>query len=145
MCLNRTLPDYTMNAGEARTLTIPVYNSADKQIDMTDMAARFAISDPINQDSEPFVVKTCSIVASDQYDYTVLSVELDAADTINMCGQYVYQITIKDVDGRPGVLKGILTIAANYDKGTSSGGSGSGSGSGSGGTSAYVAGETLVL
>ncbi|MGM9608349.1 MAG: hypothetical protein ACI3XJ_12675 [Oscillospiraceae bacterium] len=116
MCLNRALPDYDMNAGEARTLTIPIYNSADKQIDMTDMAARFAISDPINQDSEPFVIKACSIVTSADSDCAVLRVELDAADTINMCGQYIYQVTIKDADGRQGVIKGVLTIAANYDK-----------------------------
>ena len=116
MCLNRTLPDYTMNAGEARTLTIPIYNSADKQIDMTDMAARFAISDPINQDSEPFVIKTCSIVASADSDYAVLRVDLAATDTVNMCGQYIYQVTVQDTDGRFGVLKGVVTIAANYDK-----------------------------
>lgn len=105
-----------MSAGEARTLTIPIYNDADKQIDMTDMTARFAISDPINQDSEPFVVKTCSVVTPADSDYAVLSVVLDPADTVNMCGQYIYQVTVKDSDGRPGVLKGAITIAANHDK-----------------------------
>lgn len=116
MCLNRSLPDYSMNAGEAKKFTIPIYNYADQQIDMTDMTARFAISDPINQDSEPFVIKDCSVMLPDDSDYAVLSVELNSTDTIDLYGQYIYQVTIKDADGRPGILKGVLTIAANYDR-----------------------------
>lgn len=105
-----------MTAGEAKELTIPIYNCAEHQIDMTGMTARLAVSDPINQDSEPFVIKSCPIVQPDGSDCAVLSVRLNAEDTVNLCGQYIYQITIKDVEGWPGVLKGVLTITGNYDR-----------------------------
>lgn len=116
MCLAHTLPDYAMNAGEAKKLSIPIYNSANHQIDMTGMAARFAISDPINQDSEPFVIQDCTVVLPDGASCAILSVELAPEDTVNLCGQYIYQVTVKNAEGRPGILKGVLTIAANYDK-----------------------------
>lgn len=116
-----SLPKYTMCAGEAKKLTIPIYNCAGNQIDMTGMTARFAISDLINQDSEPFVIKDCAVTVPEGSDYAVLHTELNAEDTVYMCGQYVYQVTVKDSDGRPGVLKGVLMITANYDKAAISG------------------------
>lgn len=111
-----SLPRYAMTAGESKELTIPIYNCAGRQIDMTDMTARFAISDLINQDSEPFVIKSCAIVVPAGEDCAVLTVELNTVDTVNLHGQYIYQVTVKNQDGLLGVMKGILTIAANYDR-----------------------------
>ena len=112
-----TLQPYKMVAGERRTITVPVYNSAGNQIDMAGMTARLAISDMINLDSLPFVTKACAVQAQDGSDYSVLKVSLDPEDTLELCGQYIYQITITGDDSGPGVLRGLITIHANYDKG----------------------------
>ncbi len=112
-----SLPPYTINAGEAKDLTFPIYNRSKRQIDMTGMTARFAIADPVNQDSAPLLIKPCSVSQQVGSDYGSLQVKLDASDTVDLCGQYIYQITIKSDEDGPGILKGLLTVFANYDKG----------------------------
>ena len=47
----------------------------------------------------------------------VLGVTLDPLDTVDLCGKYIYQITIKDINGNIEIPKqGILFITNNINK-----------------------------
>lgn len=47
----------------------------------------------------------------------VLAVTLDPLDTVDLCGKYIYQITIKDINGNIEIPKqGILFITNNINK-----------------------------
>lgn len=47
----------------------------------------------------------------------VLAVTLDPLDTVDLCGKYIYQITIKDINGNIEIPKqGILFIINNINK-----------------------------
>lgn len=111
-----SLPEYHMTAGESKNITIPIYNTAKKQIDATGMTARFSISDFVNIASEPLVTKSCSVIVQDGELMAVLFVVLEPEDTVNIYGKYIYQITAKDSQGSLGVLRGVLHIAPNNDK-----------------------------
>jgi len=46
-----------------------------------------------------------------------LAVTLDPLDTVDLCGKYIYQITIKDINGNIEIPKqGILFITNNINK-----------------------------
>lgn len=111
-----TLPEYSMTAGESKHITIPIYNTAKKQIDASGMTARFSISDFVNIATAPLVTKNCSVIAQEGELMAVLFVALEPEDTVDIHGKYIYQITAKDFQGSFGVLRGVLHIAPNNDR-----------------------------
>lgn len=84
---------------------------------MANYTARFAIADFITPGGAPLVVEDCYAMIPDSEELSVLIVDLAAEDTIDLCGKYVYQLTIEDEHGRTAVLKGMVKIDANYDRG----------------------------
>lgn len=113
---NMDLPAYHMTAGSTKSFYIPIFNPSGKRIDATGMTARFSISDYVNYNCTPFVTKNCSVVTQQSDPVAALFVELDAADTIDLYGKFIYQVTAKSADGDIGPMRGILTISPNYDK-----------------------------
>ena len=50
--------------------------------------------------------------------YNIAKVTLDADDTMELTGKYIYQITVKDRDGMAEIPdQGIMMIANNINKG----------------------------
>lgn len=113
---NYQLPEYVMVAGETQNITIMLFTQTKLQIDADGVAARLAVSDYINRNSDPFIVKECSIIRPVGADVASLYCQLSPADTISLRGKYVYQITVKDIDSTVAVLKGIMNIEANVDR-----------------------------
>lgn len=114
-CLT-TLPEQHMTAGDSKNIEIQIYNRKGKPVDATGMKARISISDYVNLNMSPFVTKNCSVIPRTGEQMAVLFVSLAPADTLNLCGKYVYQITGKDADSDFGVMNGILVIHPNRDK-----------------------------
>lgn len=113
---NMSLPEYHMTAGESKNITIPIYNTGNKQIDASGMTARLAVSEFGNIAADPLFTKNCSVVAQEGELMAVLFVDLVPEDTVNLYGKYIYQITAKDFQGAFGVLRGVLHISPNNDK-----------------------------
>lgn len=111
-----SLPDFSMHAGETKNLHIPIYNPSKRQIDATGMTARLAISDYINQDGEPLLVKPCSVSVPPGETLAVLDVTLSPTDTAGLFGKFIYQITAKDADSNVGVMEGRMYISMNIDR-----------------------------
>ena len=49
--------------------------------------------------------------------YNVLKVTLLPSETVDLCGKYIYQITIKDVEDNTEPKQGIMYIGNNINKG----------------------------
>lgn len=116
LCAQSQLPDYHMTAGETQTITVNLYTETKKKIDAKGMTARLAITSHLNQCGEPFVVKDCRIATLPDENSAVLQAALEPADTVDLFGKYVYQITAKDWEGNIGVLKGVMYIDNNIDR-----------------------------
>ncbi|MPM04300.1 hypothetical protein SDC9_50576 [bioreactor metagenome] len=110
------LPEYSMTAGETQNITIMLFTQNKQQLDADGMTARLAISDYINRNSEPFIIKTCSITQQAGYEISSLFCKLLPADTITLRGKFIYQVTITDVDDTVAILKGVMNIGANVDQ-----------------------------
>lgn len=111
-----TLPEFSMTGGESKNITIPIYNKSGKQIDVSGMSARLAISDYVNIGMEPLVIKDCEVRPDGGDAFAVLFVALDPEDTVRLSGKFIYQVTGKDFAADFGVMQGIMTIAANRDR-----------------------------
>lgn len=117
---NMALPEYHMTAGSTKEFYIPIFTQSGEPIDASGMTARFAISDFVNQNCSPFVTKNCRVVTQSGSTLAVLFVSLDAEETMNLYGKFIYQVTAQASTGEIGPLRGILNISPNNDKGMSS-------------------------
>lgn len=113
---NMALPEYSMTAGSTKEFYIPIYNPSGRRIDASGMTARYVIADFVNQNCRPYVVKDCSVVAQEGDTAASLFVTLDAEDTVNLYGKFIYQVTATAASGEIGPMRGILNISPNNDK-----------------------------
>lgn len=113
--LQMTLPSYHMVGGESKNITIPIYDRTGRQLDATGITARFAICDYVNIGMVPYAMKDCRVIPSEESP-AVLFVALEPADTMNLYGKFIYQISGLDFESDLGVMRGLLTIAPNRDR-----------------------------
>lgn len=111
-----SLPTFYMTAGDSKSLTIPIYTRRGQQIDVAGMTARLIIADFVGVCEEPLVVKTCAAAAGTTNDFMVFSTKLEPADTVDLFGCYLYQVTAKDIGDDFGIMRGKLYIYRNRDK-----------------------------
>ncbi len=116
------LPEIEFIAGSTKTLAFVTYFHAGKKpFDLSMCRAKFSIISYVNRNGSPLVRKEMSRECGDDvYDgdlvQNVLTVHLDASDTVGLAGQYIYQITIKDVDGWAEPMQGLIKIYSNIDR-----------------------------
>lgn len=115
------LPPIDFVGGSTQELAFHCYHHKSKRpCDMSFCNAEFAIVNYMNKNGAPLVVKPMDIrkgAAKDGAEYNVLTVKLEAADTVELVGKYIYQITVKDQDGDVDIpSQGIMQIVNNIDK-----------------------------
>lgn len=116
------LPEIKFIAGSTKKYAFETYfHVGGKPFDLSMCRAKFSIISYVNRSGSPLVRKEMSVgYGSDIYDgetiRNVLTVCLDAEDTVNLAGQYIYQITIKDADGWAEPLQGLINIYSNIDR-----------------------------
>lgn len=111
-----TLPQESIIAGTNRNIVFYLYTEdMRRQIDATGMIARFSLTDYINPSDTPIFTKDCVIITPEGESLAIITATLNRSDTLNLCGKYIYQVTINDL-GNVQVLKGIMNIANNFDK-----------------------------
>ena len=105
------LPTINFVAGETQNLVFHAFFCENNsEFDLTDCRCSFAIANPLG--ALQTIVRKDMIVSGN-----TISVKLLTNDTVGLCGKYIYQISIKDVDGNteiPG--HGIMYISRNIDK-----------------------------
>lgn len=114
-----SLPEIRFVGGSSEDLKFNLYyDEADpKPFNLFGGEANFSIVNFINKNSTPLVSKGMEIsMNEEETHYSVLRVSLDPADTVDLFGKFVYQITLKDIDGNVDPRQGIINIHNNIDK-----------------------------
>ena len=115
-----SLPEICFVGGSSEDLQFFMYTneSNPKPFDLHGGEANFTIVNFINKNSTPLVSKKMEIGLNlEETHRSVLRVSLDPSDTVNLFGKFVYQISIKDVDGNIDIPhQGIINIHNNINK-----------------------------
>lgn len=86
---------------------------------MTGCTANFAIVSFTNKMGKPILTKPMEAIFNDDGTINnVLIVTLEPKETVELCGKYIYQIQIQDIDGDVEIPKqGLLYITNNINRG----------------------------
>lgn len=119
-----TLPTVTFVGGSTQELVFRTYfNKGKRPFDLSECTANFAVINYVNKRGEPLISKEMDILQGDAWGdedaaYNIAKVTLDADDTMELTGKYIYQITVKDRDGMAEIPdQGIMMVANNINKG----------------------------
>jgi len=116
-----SLPEIRFVGGSSENLQFNLYYDENdpKPFNLFGGEANFSIVHFINKNSTPLVSKGMEIGMNDaETHHNVLRVSLEPADTVDLFGKFVYQITLKDIDGDIDIPhQGIINIYNNIDKG----------------------------
>ena len=122
MMLNKmySLPEIRFVGGSSENLKFNLYydENSPKPFNFFGGEANFSIVNFINKNSTPLVSKRMTINLNEaETHYNVLHVSLEPTDTVDLFGKFVYQITLKDIDGNVDIPhQGIINIHSNIDK-----------------------------
>lgn len=115
-----SLPQIDFVGGSSEGLIFHVYSSKEnpKPFGLTGCTANFAIVNYINKNGVPVVSKPMTVRMNEaETDYNILFVDLLPSDTLDLCGKFIYQITIKDIDNNADIpQQGIIYIHNNINK-----------------------------
>lgn len=114
-----TLPTIDFVGGETQSLSFNVYFYKNKQpFSLTGCTCNFSIVSYTNKRGSPILSKQMeSAFNGDVTSDNVLTVTLTPAETVDLCGKYIYQVIIRDVRGDTEIPnQGILYITNNINK-----------------------------
>lgn len=115
-----SLPEIRFVGGTSEDLQFHVFydETNPKPFNLFGAEVNFSIVNFINKNGAPLVSKRMDIGMNEaETHYSVLSVTLEPTDTVDLFGKFVYQITIKDIDGNVDIPhQGIINIHNNIDK-----------------------------
>lgn len=122
-CVNSpyTLPTIEFVGGETQDLIFNVYFYVGrKPFGLEGCTAVFSVVSALNKRGAPIVSKKMTVRPSNVEGVPShsLAVTLTPAETVELCGKYIYQIQIHDTDGDNEIPKqGLMYITNNIDKG----------------------------
>ena len=114
-----SLPTIDFVGGSTQEFEFNVYFCHEKKpFSMSGCECIFSIVSFTNKTGSAIISKKMEIGYNSQTETdNVLTVTLDSSDSVDLFGKYIYQITIRDVDGVVEIPKqGILYITNNIDK-----------------------------
>lgn len=114
-----TLPTIDFVGGETQDLAFNVFFYKEKKpFSLTGCDCNFSIVSFTNKTGVPILSKPMTAIYNDEGSANnVLTVTLRSSDTVDLCGKYIYQIIIKDINGDAEIPKqGILYITNNINK-----------------------------
>lgn len=116
-----TLPEFDFVGGASLDLIFHTYVEREKlkPFGLLGCTANFALINFVNRTGEPVLSKSMDIrINGEGTAYNVLHVELLPNETLDLHGKYIYQITIRDIDGKSDDPKqGVINIHGNINKG----------------------------
>lgn len=117
-----TLPELDFVGGATNDFQFRVYRDEGKTeaADLDGCTANFSLVNIINKSGTPALSKSMTVAQDEKT--SMLTVTLTAADTVNLNGKFVYQITIIDSRGFSIIPdQGIMHIHSNINRGLLSG------------------------
>lgn len=114
-----SLPEVMFVAGQSNTLRWRLFTEKNVPFNAEGCTGNFALVDYSDKyNNEPLVSKSLYFsVDSETSAKNIASVELLPNETLGLYGKYIYQITIKDVDGEVEIPnQGIINIFHNINE-----------------------------
>lgn len=117
------LPTISFIGGATKKLLFhALFFTNKKPFDLTECTASFSVEDHLDRDGDPILSKSMTIGKGDVEEGVVvdnlLSVTLEASETADWEGKYIYQVSIKDADGGVDIpSQGILYVYKNIHEG----------------------------
>lgn len=114
-----TLPTIAFVAGETQEFVFNTFFYSNRQpFGLSGCTANFSVVSYADKTGAPILTKSMQSRLSDGASVeNVLTVTLTPSDTIDLSGKYIYQLTIRDVNGNVEIPKqGILLITNNINK-----------------------------
>lgn len=114
-----TLPEIPFVAGQSNTLRWRLFTQAHVPFNAEGCTGNFSVVDYSDQTGDPLISKPLQFVLGDDERGTknVATVDLLPSDTLGLHGKYIYQITIKDIDGEAEIPnQGFLQITHNINE-----------------------------
>ena len=115
-----TLPEVVFVAGQSNTLRWRLFTITKVPFNADGCTGNFSVVDYSDQTGEPLISKplTSSLGDDDEHGVkNIASVDLKPSDTLGLDGKYIYQITIKDIDGEAEIPnQGFLLITHNINE-----------------------------
>ena len=128
-CVTYDLPKIEFIGGNTETILLNLWHIGPNDLphrgtafNATGCTVTFSVIDFTNKNGQPLLSKAGSLIQDDNGVLSRVTVTLDSADTLNISGKYIYQVTIKNSDGTPEIPgQGIIHIHQNIDKNAASG------------------------
>jgi len=114
-----TLPTIEFVGGESQELLFNVYFYKNrKPFSMIWCTSNFSVVDFTNKKGSPILNKSMDVLENgDGSAFNILSVDLTPKETYELSGKYIYQITIRDVNGNVEIPRqGLMYITNNINK-----------------------------
>lgn len=114
-----TLPEVVFVSGQSNTLRWRLFTVAKQPFNADGCTGNFAVVDYSDQTGDPLISKPLDFVVGDDETgvKNIAVVDLEPDDTLGLYGKYIYQITIKDVDGEVEIPnQGFLQITHNINE-----------------------------
>jgi hypothetical protein len=109
-----TLPEISMVGGATREIRFRLRTPRGLPYDADGAAADFSVCNFSNKNGFPLFSLTPEALFDENGLQSVLAVTLTPDVTVNLCGKYVYQLTIAEPGGRAEIPnQGILFVARN--------------------------------
>lgn len=114
-----TLPEISFVSGQSNTLRWRLFTITKRPFNADGCTGNFAVVDYSDQTGDPLITKSLTFEVGDNPDKikNVAVVDLSPDDTLGLTGKYIYQITIRDIDGEAEIPnQGFLHIAHNINE-----------------------------
>ena len=114
-----TLPEVVFVSGQSQTLRWRLWTIKNVPFTADGCIGDFSVVDYSDKTGDPLINKPLKFSIGDDETgaKNIASVDLLPSDTLGLEGKYIYQITIKDIDGEAEIPNhGILLISRNINE-----------------------------
>ncbi len=112
-----TLPEWNFVGGETQRRSFTLMKQNGSIYDLPSSTASLSIVDFVNPGMDPIVTKQVPVEDNKDGKFCEVIFGLSPADTVDLSGKYIYQVTIKDASGNTSIpRRGYMHIIENIDK-----------------------------
>ena len=106
------LPDVSFIGGTTKKFRFNIFNSSGTPVDLTELTAKMVIVNSAFRGSAPLI--TINMARAGDSDNTFIAT-LDPAQTKQLYGKFIYQVTVAGVDYDEEPRQGNMYISKNID------------------------------
>ena len=111
-----SLPDWDFVGGSTQKRIFTMTNESGVTYAYPGSSASISIIEYVNRGA-PVLTKAATVGADASGKYCDVTAALTPSETLNLCGKYIYQLSIKDANGNYSIpMYGLMHIADNIDK-----------------------------